>query len=72
MLAAMTVGSGLAGLFLAVNGGVGQRRIIHNPMRVHLLPQRMILPRCVIGRSCTELPKFQCHMYVMKDKQNIP
>ncbi len=42
MLAAMTVGGGMAGLMLAVNGGIGQRGIIHNPVRVHLLPQRMI------------------------------
>jgi hypothetical protein len=34
----------MAGLMLAVNSGVGQRGIIHNPMRVHLLPQKMILP----------------------------
>jgi hypothetical protein len=25
-----------------------------------------------IGCSCTKLPKFKCHMYVMKHKQNIP
>jgi hypothetical protein len=34
----------MAGLLLAVNGSVGQRGIIHNPVWVHLLPQRMILP----------------------------
>ncbi len=42
MLAAMTVGGGMAGLMLVVDGRVGQRGIIHNPVRVHLLPQRMI------------------------------
>jgi hypothetical protein len=25
-----------------------------------------------IGRSCTELAKFECHMYMIKHKQNIP
>ncbi len=40
-LAAMTVGSGLAGLLLVVDDGVGQRRmIIHNLVWVHLLPQK--------------------------------
>ncbi len=38
----------MAGLMLAVSGSVGQRRIIHNPVQVHLLPQRMILPQYVI------------------------
>ncbi len=36
-LAAMTVGGRMAGLMLAVGGGMGQRGIIHNPMWVHLL-----------------------------------
>ncbi len=49
-LAVITVGSGLAGLLLAVDGGVGQRGIIHNPVRVHLLPQRMILPQYPIAK----------------------
>jgi hypothetical protein len=48
MLAVMTVGSGLAGLLLVVDCGVGQRGIIHNPVWVHLLPQRMILLQYVI------------------------
>ena len=40
-LAAMTLGSGLAGLLLVVDDGVGQRRmIIHNLVWVHLLPQK--------------------------------
>ena len=30
MLAAMMVGGGMAGLMLVVDGGVGQRGIIHN------------------------------------------
>ncbi len=47
-LAAMTVGSGFAGLLQAVDGDVGQRGIIHNPVQVHLLLQRMILPQYVI------------------------
>jgi hypothetical protein len=47
-LAAMTVGSKLAWLLFADDGGVGQRGIIHNPVRVHLLLQRITLPRYVI------------------------
>ncbi len=47
-LAAMTVGSKLARLLFVDNGGVGQRGIIHNPVRVHLLLQRITLPRYVI------------------------
>ncbi len=43
MLAAMTVGGGMAGFMLVADGEVGQRGIIHNPVWVHLLPQRMIL-----------------------------
>jgi hypothetical protein len=31
-----------------VNGRVGQRGIIHNPVQVHLLPQRMFFPQYVI------------------------
>ncbi len=42
MLAAMMVGGGMAGLMLLVNGGVGHRGIIHNPVRVHLLMKRMV------------------------------
>jgi hypothetical protein len=38
----------MAGLMLAADGGVGQRGIIHNPVQVHLLPQKMILPQYVI------------------------
>jgi hypothetical protein len=38
----------MARLMLVVNDSVGQRGIIHNPVWVHLLPQRMILPQCVI------------------------
>ncbi len=34
----------MAGYMLVVDGGVGQREIIHNPVRVHLLLQRIILP----------------------------
>ena len=44
----MTVESVLAWLLFAVDGGVGQRGIIHTPVRVHLLPQRITLPRYVI------------------------
>ncbi len=47
-MATMTVGSVLAWLLFAVNGGVGQRGVIHNPVRVHLLLQRMTLPRYMI------------------------
>jgi hypothetical protein len=47
-LVAMTVGGRMAGLMLAVDGGVGWRGIIHNPVRVHLLLQRMIIPKSVI------------------------
>ncbi len=38
----------MAGLTLVVDGSVGQRGIIHNPVRVHLLLQRMILLQYVI------------------------
>ena len=38
----------MAWLMLVAGGGVGQRGIIHKPVRVHLLPHRMILPQCVI------------------------
>jgi hypothetical protein len=48
MLAAMTVGGGMVGLMLVVDGGMGQRGITHNPVRVHLQPQRMILLQYVI------------------------
>ncbi len=48
MLAAMTMGGRIASLMVVVDGGVGQRGIIHNPVGVHLLLQRMILPWCVI------------------------
>jgi hypothetical protein len=41
------VGGGMAGLMLVVNGGVGQRGIIHNPVQVNLVLQRMILPQYV-------------------------
>ncbi len=44
----MTVRSKLARLLFADDGGVEQRGIIHNPVRVHLLPQRITLPRYVI------------------------
>ena len=44
----MTVESKLARLLFADDGSVGQRVIIHNPVRVHLLPQRITLPRYVI------------------------
>jgi hypothetical protein len=44
----MTVGSMLAWLFFEVVGGVGQRGIIHNPVWVHLLPQRITLTRYMI------------------------
>jgi hypothetical protein len=49
-LTPMTVGNVLvlAWLLFAVDGGVGQRGIIHNPIRVHLLWQRMTLLRYVI------------------------
>jgi hypothetical protein len=47
MLAAMTVRSRLDGLLLVVHGSMGQRRIIHNPVRVHVLPRSMILPQYV-------------------------
>jgi hypothetical protein len=42
-LAAMTVGDKMVGLMLVVDCRVGQRGIICNPVRVHLLPQRMLL-----------------------------
>ncbi len=48
MLAAMAVEGGMARLMLVANGGMGQRGIIRKPVRVHLLPQRMILVECVI------------------------
>jgi hypothetical protein len=35
-------------LLFAVNSGVGPRGVIHNPVQVHLLPQRFALPRYVI------------------------
>jgi hypothetical protein len=38
----------MAVLMLAVDGSMGQRGIIHNPVQVQLLPQRMILPPYVI------------------------
>ncbi len=44
----MTVGSKLARLLFADDGGVGQRGNIHNPVRVHWLPQRITLPQYVI------------------------
>jgi hypothetical protein len=44
----MTVGNKLARLLFADDGGVGQRGIIHNPVRVHLLPQRITFPRYMI------------------------
>ena len=47
-LAAMKVGSLLAWLLFVVNGGVGQRGVIHNLVHVHLLPQRITLPQYVI------------------------
>ncbi len=47
-LAGMTMGSKLARLLFVDNGSVGQRGIIHNPVQVHLLPQRITLPRYVI------------------------
>ncbi len=47
-LAAMTAGSVLAWLLFAVDGGVGQRGIIYNPVHVHLLPQIITLPRYLI------------------------
>ncbi len=48
-MAAVTVGGGMAGLMLVVDGGVGERGIIHNPVWVHLLLQKMILPQYVIA-----------------------
>ncbi len=45
----MTVGSKLAWVLFADNGSVGQRGIIHNPMWVHLLPQRITFPQYVIA-----------------------
>jgi hypothetical protein len=48
MLTAMTVGSKLAWLLFADAGGAGRRGIIHNPVRVHLLPQRITLPQYMI------------------------
>jgi hypothetical protein len=47
-LAAMTVESKLARLLFADDGSVGQRVIIHNPVQVHLLPQRFTLLRYMI------------------------
>jgi hypothetical protein len=38
----------LAWFLFAVSGGVGQRGIIHNPVRVHLVPQIITLPRFMI------------------------
>jgi hypothetical protein len=40
----MAVKGGMGGLILAVYGSMGQRGIIHNPVQIHLLLQRMILP----------------------------
>ncbi len=48
MLAAMTVGRKLAWFLFVDDGGAGQRGIIHNPVQVHLLPQRITLPRYVV------------------------
>ncbi len=44
----MRGGSMLACLLSVDAGSVGQRGIIHNPVRVHLLPQRITLLRYVI------------------------
>jgi hypothetical protein len=51
MLAAMIVGNLLALLLFAVDGSVRPRRIIHNPVQVHLLLQRMTLPQYLIGED---------------------
>ena len=45
LLAKMVVGNAV--LFaVCANSDAGQRGIIHNPMQIHLLPHRIILPRC--------------------------
>ncbi len=43
-LAAVPVEGRMARLMLLDIGGMGQRGIIRKPVRVHMLPQRMILP----------------------------
>jgi hypothetical protein len=41
--------------------------------QIEMLQSRLHeLTQVDIGRSCTKLPKFKCHTYVMKHKQNIP
>ncbi len=79
MLAATAVGGGMAGLMLAVDGGMGQRGIIHNPVRVHLLLQRMILLQYVdvhpilvkatlqpmLHRITTEIKEWQARLGMM-------
>ncbi len=46
-LAAMgTWGTAVAGVIIGVI--LGTRGIIHNPVRMHLLPHRIVRPRCVM------------------------
>ncbi len=71
MLADMMVGGGMAKLMLVNNGGVRQRGIIHNPVRVHLLPQRMILPQYVIVHPILVKTKLQptLHRVMMETRE---
>ncbi len=39
-------------------------------LKGHIVPDLTVAS--LFGCSCTKLPKFKCHMYVMKHKQNIP
>jgi hypothetical protein len=48
MLAAMAIGRALAVTCSGMRLGDVVRGIIHSPVHVHLLPHRIVLPRCVI------------------------
>ncbi len=48
MLAAMAIGRALAVACSGMRAGDVVRGIIHRPVHVHLLPHRIVLPRCVI------------------------
>ncbi len=48
MLAAMAIGRALAVACSGMRAGEMARGIIHRPVRMHLLPHRIVLPRCVI------------------------
>ncbi len=42
---------------------LGARGIIHNPVRMHLLPHRIIQPRCVMVHSILVKRTSQCHAH---------